>query len=285
MPGRFLYIHTMNQRAFLTVFVAIMIPVLCYLAVKYASERTVVMPRKYYVDDVIEGVQDGKRFSDTVWHRTENFRLVNQLGDSVELYDIQNKIIIADFVFSRCLGPCPKMTANMKKLQSSFAKQKEGPKKVDSSVVHFLSFTVDPAYDSVHILKAYADRFSANPDNWWFLTGPKKDIYDFAINELKMGVEDRGGESVDTSFIHSPKFVLLDKNFLVRGYYDGTDSSALSKLAQDVGLLMLEKDNTKKGTFFQQIISLSWLWLIIVFIIIAFVLYIRRRRKVTEAKA
>jgi protein SCO1/2 len=275
----------MNQRAFLTVLVAIMIPVLCYLVVKYASERTVVMPRKYHVDDIIEGVEDGKRFSDTIWHRTANFRLINQLGDSVELYDIQNKIIIADFFFSRCLGPCPKMTANMKKLQASFAQQKEGPKKVDSSVVHFLSFTVDPAYDSVPVLKAYADRFSANHDNWWFVTGPKQNIYDFALNELKLGVEDRGGGSVDTSFIHSSKFVLIDRNFLVRGYYDGTDSISLSRLAKDVGLLMLEKDKKKPSTLFQKIISLSWLWLIIVFMIIAFILYLRRRRKITEAKS
>jgi len=262
-----------------------MIPVICYLVVKYTSERSVVMPKKYYSDDIVEGVENGKRFSDTVWHRTENFRLVNQLGDSVELYDIQNKIIIADFFFSRCLGPCPKMTANMRKLQASFSQQKEGPKKVDSSIVHFLSFTVDPVYDSVPVLKAYADQFNATHDNWWFITGPKQEIYNFAINELKLGVEDRGGGSVDTSFIHSPTFVLLDKNFLVRGYYNGTDSIALSRLAKDVGLLMLEKDKKKPSTFLQEIISLSWLWLIIVFMIIAFVLYLRRRRKITEAKA
>lgn len=260
-----------------------MIPVICYLAVKYASERTVVMPRKYYVDDVIEEVKDGKKVSDTIWHRTENFRLVNQLGDTVELYDVQNKIIIADFFFARCLGPCPKMTANMQKLQASFSQQKEGPKKVDSSVVQFLSFTVDPLHDSVSVLKRYADRFGANHDNWWFLTGDKQQIYDFALNEMKLGLEDKGG-SYDTSFIHSERFVLLDKNYLVRGYYNGTDSAQLRQLARDVGLLMLEKNKKAPSTLFQKIVSLSWLWLIIVFAIIAFVLYLRRRRTITEVK-
>jgi protein SCO1 len=273
----------MNKKAVLAVVLMIMIPVICYMVVKYASERAVVMPRKYYVDDVIDSVVDGKKYSDTIWHRTENFRLVNQLGDTVELYDIQNKIIIADFFFTRCPGPCPKMTRNMQKLQASFANQKEGPKKVDSSIVQFLSFSVDPAFDTVKALKDYADRFKVNHDTWWFLTGDKQQIYDFALNELKLGLEDRGG-NVDTSFIHSPKFVLIDKNYLVRGYYDGTDSLALSRLAQDVGLVMLEKDKKAPSTVFQEIISLSWLWLIVVFLIIIFVLYLRKRRQITEAR-
>jgi protein SCO1 len=272
----------MNKNAVLAVLGAIMIPVICYLAVKYASERAVVMPRKYYVDDVVESVVDGKKYSDTIWHRTENFRLQNQLGDTVELYDIRNKIIIADFFFTRCAGPCPKMTANMQKLQASFSKQRESRKIIDSSIVHFLSFTVDPAHDSATVLKSYADRFRVNHDNWWFLTGDKKEIYDFALNELKLGLEDRGG-NVDSSFIHSQKFVLIDKNYLVRGYYDGTDSLALSRLAHDVGLLMLEKDKKAPSTVFQEIIGLSWLWLIVGFLIIIFVLYIMKRRKITEA--
>jgi protein SCO1 len=273
----------MNKKALLAVLMAIMIPVICYLAVKYASERAVVMPRKYYVDDVIDSVANGKKYSDTIWHRTENFRLVNQLGDTVELYDIQNKIIIADFVFSRCLGPCPKMTSNMQKLQASFSQQRDARKVIDSSIVHFLSFTVDPSHDTAKVLKAYADRFHVNHDNWWFLTGDKQQIYDFALNELKLGLEDHGG-SVDTAFIHSQKFVLIDKNYLVRGYYDGTDSLALSRLAHDVGLLMLEKDKKAPSTVFQEIVALSWLWLVVGFLIIIFVLYITKRRQITEAR-
>jgi protein SCO1/2 len=270
----------MNKKALIGILIAVMIPVAGYLIVKYTSERAVVMPKKYYADDVIEGVEDGKRFSDTVWHRVENFRLVNQLGDTVELYDLRNKIIIADFFFTRCPSICPTMTKNMQKLQASFAKHKSGRKVIDSSIVHFLSFSVDPERDSVKALKEYADRFKVNHDNWWFLTGDKKQIYDFALNEMKLGLVD--GEGVDTSFIHSPRFVLIDKNFLVRGYYDGLDTTSISHLARDIGLLMLEKDEKVKSTLFTKIISLSWLWLIIVFLTIVFVLYMRKRRKETE---
>ncbi len=78
--------------------------------------------------------------------------------------------------------------------------------------------------------------------------GNKKTIYDFALNELKVGVVDEG---VDTSFLHTEKFVLLDKDYVVRGYYNGLDTTSLSTLAKDISLLMLEKDKKKKLNIFQ----------------------------------
>ena len=81
-------------------------------------------------------------------------------------------------------------------------------------------------------------------------------------------------------FVHTTRFVLLDKDRYVRGYYNGLDSTSLSKLARDIGFLMLEKDKKKKSTVFMQIIDLSWLWLIIVLAVIFFVLYMRSRRKI-----
>ena len=79
-----------------------------------------------------------------------------------------------------------------------------------------------------------------NPDSWWLLTGPKKMIYDFSINELKLGLAD--GEGVDSNFIHTQKLVLLDKEHVVRGYYNGLDSVDLARLANDMVFIMLEKD-------------------------------------------
>ncbi len=64
------------------------------------------------------------------------------------------------------------------------------------------------------------------------------------MNELKLGLQD--GEGVDSNFIHTEKFVLIDKQRVVRGYYNGLDSSSMSKLAEDLTLLMLEKDKKKK---------------------------------------
>jgi protein SCO1/2 len=240
----------MNKKAVIAVAIAFLFPVICYWILKVTSDDSVVMPRRYFADSIVTKVVDGKTTTDTVWHSMPDIRLVNQLGDSVGLHDIKNKVIIADFFFTRCPSICPDMTRNMAKLQQSFSHYNEGRKVIDSSIVRFVSFSIDPERDSVAALKRYANKFGVDHDNWWMLTGPKKTIYDFAINEMKLTAEDGG--LVDTAFIHTSKFVLLDKNYIVRGYYNGLDTLALSKLAEDVGLLMLEKDKKKKRNLFRK---------------------------------
>ena len=205
------------------------------------------MPPRYYADSVVEKIVNGKSTTDTVWHQIANISLTNQLGDKVSLDDLKGKVIIADFFFTRCPSICPTLTRNMKELQDAL-KMKNPRRKIDSAFVQFLSFSVDPERDSVPVLKKYADRYGVNHDTWWFLTGPKKDIYDFALNELKLGLQDGG--TVDSNFIHTGKFVMLDKERIVRGYYDGLDSTSLSKLAEDLTLLLLEKDRKKKRKLF-----------------------------------
>ena len=224
-----------------------LLPVVSYLIVKSASDDAVVMPRHYFPDSVINKIVDGKTVTDTVWHRLDNISLINQLGDTVSLDDINGSIIIADFFFTRCPSICPTLTKNMKELQDAM-KMKDYRRKIDSSYVRFISFSVDPERDSVAALKRYADKYAVNHDTWWFLTGDKKKIYDYALNELKLGLQD--GNGVDTNFIHTEKFVLIDKNRIVRGYYNGLDSASMSKLAEDLTLLMLEKDKNKKRKLF-----------------------------------
>ena len=114
--------------------------------------------------------------------------------------------------------------------------------------VHFLSFSIDPERDSVERLKYWADRFQINPEQWWLLTGEKKEIYDYIINELKVPAED--GMGVDTNFIHTDHFVLIDSNRYVRGYYHGLDTAkSLSQLSRDLVLLTMEKDPKSKSFF------------------------------------
>ncbi len=224
-----------------------LLPVVSYLIVKKVSENAVIMPKRFFADSVIEKVAGGKKVSDTLWHHVSNIRLVNQLGDSVSLEDVRGKIIIADFFFTRCPSICPFLTRNMKSLQNAM-RMKDYGKKFDSSFVQFISFSVDPERDSAEALKKYADKYGVNHDTWWFLTGPKKTIYDFALDELKLGLQD--GVGVDSNFIHTSKFVLLDRERIVRGYYNGLDTAGLSKLAEDLTLLMLEKDKKKKRSIF-----------------------------------
>jgi protein SCO1 len=236
-----------SKKALLSLCIVALLPIVSYLIVKRASDDAVVMPRHYFPDSVINKVVDGKTVTDTVWHRLENISLVNQLGDTVSLDDISGSIIIADFIFTRCPSICPILTKNMKELQDAM-KMKDSRRRIDSSYVRFISFTVDPQRDTPEVLKHYADKYAVNHDTWWFLTGDKKKIYDYALNELKLGLQD--GNGVDSNFIHTDKFVLIDKYRIVRGYYDGTDSTSMSKLAEDLTLLMLEKDKKTKRKLF-----------------------------------
>lgn len=239
----------MNKTAIKALCIAIILPVLSYILVKYYSDDAILMPKHFYYDTVLTSTENGKTSTDTIWHRVQNISLTNQLNKSISLNDIRGKIIIIDFFFTHCPSICPTLTQNMRKLQASF-KNPSGKNVADSMIVQFLSFSVDPERDSVKALKAYADKYRIDHNSWWMLTGNKKTIYDFGINELKLGLVD--GEGVDTSFIHTDRFVLLDKNHVLRGYYNGLDTTSLAKLAEDVGKLMLEKDKHEKRNLFRK---------------------------------
>ncbi|HEY8689199.1 MAG TPA: SCO family protein [Chitinophagaceae bacterium] len=238
----------MNRKAILALLLAALVPAVSYILVKYYSERAVQMPPRYFNDSVVANEKNGKTTYDTIWHHVKNISFTNQLGQQVSLYDIKGKIIVMDFFFTRCPTFCPGMARSMKKLQDSF-------KKNDTSIVQFLSVSIDPVHDSVPQLRKFADRFNASPDNWWFVTGDKKEIYDFALQEVKASVADT---EIDTGFIHTQLFFLLDREKIVRGWYDGFDSAAQQKLVRDIPLLMLEKDRKKTfGEFLKELFGRS----------------------------
>ena len=269
----------MSKKALLALMIAVLLPVVCYLILQTFSEKAVVMPRKFLLDSVITSVRNGKEIQDSIWHKTSDIKLINQLGDTVNLYSKQGKIIVLDFFFTSCRSICPHLTSNMVRLQQSFAKGGDVRNRIDTSIVQFVSMSIDPERDSVPVLKSYADRFSVNPDNWWLLTGKKDSIYRFAFEELK--VDKFSTEPINPDFVHTSRFVLIDRDMVVRGYYDGLDrdSTNLSKLARDIGLLMLEKDRKAPSAVFTEIIGLKWLWLIILILVILFSVFISTRKK------
>jgi protein SCO1/2 len=270
----------MSKKALMALMIAILLPLTGYFILRAASDSAVVMPRKFLLDSVVTKIEKGKEVSDSIWHKTSDIKLINQSGDTVNLYSKQGKIIVLNFFFTSCRSICPRLTQNMVKLQQSFTKGGEVRNKVDTSIVQFISFTIDPERDSVSVLKNYADRFGVNPDNWWMLTGKKDSIYRFAFEELK--VDKFSQEPISPDFVHTSRFVLLDRDMIVRGFYDGLDrdSTSLSQLARDIGLLMLEKDKKKPSALFTEIIDLKWLWLVIVILVVVFVLYFSARRKI-----
>jgi protein SCO1/2 len=232
----------MKKRTFFAFILVVIIPVLTYLFVSDLSRDAIKMPRRYFYDSVVVKTEKGRKVNDTIWHKVKPFKLKNQFGKEVSLNDLGGKVIIADFFFTSCPSICPKLTKNMKKLQTAF-------KKTDS-LVRFVSFTVDPVRDSVTKIKAYGDKFGIDHDTWWMLTGDRNEIYDIALNEFKASIASEG--NIDTGFIHTDKFFILDRELVVRGWYNGLDSSNLDKLIKDVVLLNMERDKKKKRNLFRK---------------------------------
>ncbi|HXL57280.1 MAG TPA: SCO family protein [Chitinophagaceae bacterium] len=257
----------MNKKALLAICIAVLIPLASYMLVKSAGDKAITMPRHYLPDTVISSVSNGKITTDTIWHKVANIKLVNQLADTVNLYDIKGKMIVADFFFTSCAYVCPQLTKNMAKLQQSFLKGGDPMNRTDTSIVQFISFTIDPERDSVSKLKQYADKFGVNHDNWWFLTGSKDSIYNFIFQELKVDKYDASGP-LDPNFAHTQRFVLIDKDFNLRGFYNGLDSASLGQLAKDVGLLMLEKATNPEPLPFDPVQMLIFFAITLVAVII-----------------
>ena len=219
------------KKSILSLMLAILLPLAGYFLVKYYSKDAVHIPPRYFYDSVETKGKGNKTINDTAWHKVKNISFTNQLGKQVSLDDLKGKVLVINFFFTRCPSICPGLARNMKKLQKSFVK--------NADIVQFISISVDPVNDSVERLRKFADRFDVNHDSWWFVTGDKKEIYDFAMNEMKASIADT---NVDTAFIHTENFFLVDSNRVVRGWYNGFDTAKQQQLVRDIPTLMLERD-------------------------------------------
>jgi protein SCO1/2 len=259
----------MNKKAFLALMLALVMPIAGYYIVKYYSKEAVHMPGRYFTpDSVVVSEKNGKIVTDTVWHKVKNIEFTNQLGKKVSLNDLKGRILVIDFFFSRCPSICPGLARSMKRLQDSFKK--------NDSIVQFISISIDPEHDSVPQLRKFADRYNADHDTWWFVTGNKKEIYNFALNEMKAGLADT---EVDSAFIHTENFFLLDSSRVVRGWYNGFDTVKQAELVQAIPLLMLEKDRKKPSVFREFIPILPIIFICIGAVFVAVIIFNRRKNK------
>jgi protein SCO1/2 len=209
----------------------VLLPLVGYLIVDHYREDAVPLPRHYIAERVDTVKKDGKTTYDTVYHTVKDFTFTNQMGRQVSLHDVPQKMVLVNFFFTSCPSICPKMMANLEKLQKAYIKS--------DSLLQLMSLTVDPERDSSETLRQYGLKRNINPDNWWLLTGSKEDIYDLARHEFFVSVTEGDGGPDD--FIHTEKLILLDKDRQIRGYYDGTDSNVVRQIANDIAVLHLEK--------------------------------------------
>lgn len=157
------------------------------------------------------------------------FSLIERSGQPITRADLLGKVWIADFVFTRCSGPCPTLSARMQALQTALA---------DAPGVKLVTFTLDPVNDTAAVLSDYAKRFHADPERWWFVTGDKEEVVQkFVIEGLKQTVIPAKGND---PLIHSQYIVIVDAAGRIRAAHDGLDATAKPLVIRDVRKLLSE---------------------------------------------
>lgn len=144
------------------------------------------------------------------------FKLVDMAGAPFDSESLKGKVWIASFVFTRCTGPCPAVTASMARLQEELK---------DTPDLKLVTFTVDPERDDPAELTRYAANFRSDPKRWTFLTGSEKDIHKLMKEGFKLGIERAKTPVKGQEFDHSTRLVLVDRDGTIRGYFQGVASS------------------------------------------------------------
>tara|TARA_R110002012_G_scaffold252147_1_gene430652 strand:- start:484948 stop:485562 length:615 start_codon:yes stop_codon:yes gene_type:complete len=186
-----------------------------------------VLGRKQYVEKIV----DGKTVTDTVDHTIPDYKLVNQDSNWVTPETFEGKVYVADFFFTSCPTICPTMKKEMLRVYEAYKENDE---------VGIISHTIDPEYDTVALLKDFAEKLDVKAPKWNFVTGEKEEIYELGQKGYMVtAMED---ENEEGGYLHSGAFVLVDKERKIRGVYDGTRSEEVDKLITDIELLLATYD-------------------------------------------
>lgn len=165
-----------------------------------------------------------------------DFSLTERGGRTVTLADLRGKIWVADFIFTRCGGICPLLTSRMAQLQKEIGLE-------SAPDLRFVSFSVDPAYDTPAVLREYARSHGAPEQSWLFLTGERDQLHRVIKDGFRLSVAEKEGADADPNemITHSDRFVLVDSAGRIRGYYHGTDEESVARLRADLGRLRKEE--------------------------------------------
>ncbi|MFN3848964.1 MAG: SCO family protein [Spirosomataceae bacterium] len=163
-------------------------------------------------------------------HTIAHFEFLNQNNQKVTPETFKGKIHVMNCFFTICPSLCPRLMSGMKEVQKAF--------KDDKSVL-FASYSVTPERDSVAVLKEYAQGHQIPDNQWYLLTGNKKQIYETARKSY-FADENIGVQKGENDFLHTENFILVDKNLHIRGIYNGTLPLEIEQLVKDIEQLKKE---------------------------------------------
>lgn len=153
------------------------------------------------------------------------FHMTDSHGMPFDGSRLNGKVWVADFIYSNCPGPCPRMTSQMHRVEQKIHGDND---------VRLVSFSVDPARDTPQVLNAFAERFGGPTDQWYFLTGTPDTVHLLAHDVFKVG-------DIISNMDHSTKFVLVDKHRQLRGYYSTFDADGIPTLLDDLNALRRQR--------------------------------------------
>ncbi|MDW7691274.1 SCO family protein [Flammeovirgaceae bacterium SG7u.111] len=162
-------------------------------------------------------------------HRIPSFSLLNQGGEKVTEKDLEGKVYVADFFFSRCPNICIEMTSQLLRVQEAFENEQD---------LMIVSHSVDPEHDQPAVLAEYAKEKGIDSNKWQLLTGDKPAIYELA--RCGYFITAKPSQTLENDFIHSDHLVLVDKEKRIRGYYSGTDREEVDRLITEIHVLLHE---------------------------------------------
>lgn len=102
-----------------------------------------------------------------------DFELVDQSGATVRFAELGDRVVLLDFIYTQCPGPCPVQTSRQVALQRRI------PEALRAKI-RFLSLTLDPEHDGPAELERYAKARGADLSSWSFLTGPPETLASLA---------------------------------------------------------------------------------------------------------
>ncbi|MBC8082457.1 MAG: SCO family protein [Hymenobacter sp.] len=157
------------------------------------------------------------------------FRLTDQDSQRVTKATFAGHIYVANFFFATCPSICPPMQRQLLRVYEDFA---------DEPRVLLLSHTIDPAHDSVAVLRDYAQRLGvATAARWHFVTAPRDTIFGLARAYLATAQADAKAAG---GLVHSGSLTLVDAQGRTRGLYDGLNPKEVDRLLRDIPVLLRE---------------------------------------------
>ena len=176
------------------------------------------------------------------FEKVPDFEFIDQNDEKISNRTYQGKVYLVEFFFTTCPTICPKMNANMVKIQNEFYGNPD---------FGIASFSIDPVHDTPEVLKVYAKEKGATLKNWHFMTGDKEKIYHFSNVGFKLYAGEN--KDVEGGFEHSGLFALIDKEGYIRSrivrngenenpikFYDGLDAKQIQWIKEDIKILLNE---------------------------------------------